>query len=72
MTAIGTKVLPGSSSELVRRVARGQTDFAAVWDGTKAKFEPGGKEHELGEKVRFIQLPTLLPNMTCTLDVLDP
>lgn len=52
------------SSDLVRAVARGQTDdgrkvdIAAVWDGTKTKFadDPAAKA------LRFIRIDAVLPN----------
>lgn len=43
------------SSDLVRLVKAGQADFAAIWDGTKSKFE---NDPELV----YFQLPTPLPN----------
>jgi ABC-type phosphate/phosphonate transport system substrate-binding protein len=44
-----------SSSDLVRQVAEGHADLAAVWDGTKTKFtETSG--------VIFIPIPTVVPN----------
>jgi len=62
-TAIHSKKLGNSSSDLVRGVAAGQYDLAAVWDGTKTKFEsPGDLYEEYGSRVHFIQLPTELPN----------
>jgi ABC-type phosphate/phosphonate transport system substrate-binding protein len=53
-----------SSTELVRIVASGGADLAAVWDGTKAKFEGGDADltQEFGNKLTFIPLPNLLPN----------
>lgn len=52
-----------SSTELVKSVGDSEGVFAAVWDGTKAKFELGGKHYqEYGSKVHFIKLPTTLPN----------
>ena len=52
-----------SSSKLVELVAQGKADLAAVWDGTKAKFEPGGPAYEqYGKNVYFVQFPTSLPN----------
>jgi tRNA A-37 threonylcarbamoyl transferase component Bud32/ABC-type phosphate/phosphonate transport system substrate-binding protein/membrane-associated phospholipid phosphatase len=62
-TAIHSKKLGNSSSDLVRGVAAGQYDLAAVWDGTKTKFEsPGDLYEEYGSRVHFVQLPTELPN----------
>jgi hypothetical protein len=44
-------------------VARGEYDLAAVWDGTKARFESTDSlGQRYGSRVRFIQLPTTLPN----------
>lgn len=51
-----------SSTRLVQLVAEGEADLAAVWDGTRAKFEPGGRHADQGEQVHFIRLPTALPN----------
>ncbi len=63
LIAIGSKQLADAgSTDLVKEVAAGGADFAAVWDGTKVKFA-GGREHAgLGESVHFIQLPNVLPN----------
>lgn len=52
---------PGST-DLVKAVARGDYDLAAVWDGTRRKFEEGGSLHELGDKVMFFELDVELPN----------
>ncbi len=66
MTAINSEqVGGGSSTRLVKLVASGEADFAAVWDGTRNKFEKGGSpglDEEFGRHVYFIQLPTRLPN----------
>ncbi len=43
------------SSSLVRKVKTGEADFAAVWDGTKAKFDQDPDLH-------FLKLPQTLPN----------
>jgi ABC-type phosphate/phosphonate transport system substrate-binding protein len=48
----------GDSSALVKRVADGDADVAAVWDGTKQKIEQG----PLDKQVYFIQLPDRIPN----------
>jgi ABC-type phosphate/phosphonate transport system substrate-binding protein len=48
----------GSSSRLVEHVADGTADLAAVWDGTKQKFE----KSPVGRDVYFIQLPDPIPN----------
>jgi ABC-type phosphate/phosphonate transport system substrate-binding protein len=63
LVAIRSEREGDSSSNLVRSVARGTADLAAVWDGTKAKFEPGGAEFaETGSKVYFVRIDTPLPN----------
>ena len=51
-----------SSSKLVEQVAEGKADLAAVWDGTKNKYEDGDNYRNYGSKVHFIELPTALPN----------
>jgi ABC-type phosphate/phosphonate transport system substrate-binding protein len=59
------KISENSSSKLVEMVADGQAELAAVWDGTKSKFEPGhpsGLFEQFGKKVYFVQLPTAIPN----------
>jgi hypothetical protein len=77
LTAIHTRQAETSgSTELVQPVARGAADLAAVWDGTRAKFEPGhprGLYAKYGERVHFIKLPTALPNdlLVCSAS-LDP
>lgn len=53
-----SKVPGGSSSALVEQVASGAADVAAVWDGTKRKFERG----PLANQVYFVQLPDPIPN----------
>lgn len=51
------------STDLVKAVAMGEFDVAAVWDGTKRKFGPGGElEQEYGGRVRFIEIDMDLPN----------
>ncbi len=55
--AIRTVQAGSSSSDLVRAVARGEYDFAAVWSGTRAAVAGDG---DAG--VHFIELPTVLPN----------
>ena len=63
MTAIEVIKGANSSTELVQKVARGEADLAAVWSGTKVKFDKEGPMHEeYGAKVLFIPLPTPLPN----------
>ena len=49
----------GSSSALVDQVANGRADIAAVWDGTKKKFENTPTGARGGN---FIQLPEPIPN----------
>ncbi len=62
-TAINSRKLGDSSSGLVRSVALGDSDLAAVWDGTKTKFETTDSLYErYGSRIHFIQLPTTLPN----------
>jgi ABC-type phosphate/phosphonate transport system substrate-binding protein len=48
-----------SSSHLVRAVARGDADLAAVWDGTRARFSA---EDPVNRAVTFIRLPSAIPN----------
>lgn len=77
LTAIASRRIDeNSSSALVRMVAEGEADLAAVWDGTTSKFEPGhpdGGYQQYGRKVHFVQLPTVLPNdlLVCSAS-LDP
>jgi ABC-type phosphate/phosphonate transport system substrate-binding protein len=62
-TAIHSRKLGDSSSNLIRAVALGEYELAAVWDGTKTKFEATDSLYErYGSRVHFIQLPTVLPN----------
>jgi len=62
-TATHSRKLGDSSSNLVRAVALGEFELAAVWDGTKTKFEATDSLYErYGSRVHFIQLPTVLPN----------
>jgi len=54
-----------SSSHLVRAVARGEADLAAVWDGTRARFTDGpanAADAEVGRAVAFVRLPSAIPN----------
>jgi ABC-type phosphate/phosphonate transport system substrate-binding protein len=63
LTAISAeKIADASSATLVELVAKGEADVAAVWDGVKARFEPGGSSAALGQQVYFIALPTPIPN----------
>jgi ABC-type phosphate/phosphonate transport system substrate-binding protein len=62
-TAIHSREYGSSSADLVRAVAQDSFDLAAVWDGTKTRFEETDSLWALyGSKVHFIQLPTALPN----------
>jgi ABC-type phosphate/phosphonate transport system substrate-binding protein len=58
LAAIHARQVIGSSSDLVRLVAEGKANLAAVWDGTKAKVEHG----PYSDRVHFVQLPPTLPN----------
>jgi ABC-type phosphate/phosphonate transport system substrate-binding protein len=54
-----------SSSHLVRAVARGEADLAAVWDGTRARFIDGSasaNDSAVGRAVAFVRLPSAIPN----------
>jgi ABC-type phosphate/phosphonate transport system substrate-binding protein len=48
-----------SSSHLVRAVARGEADLAAVWDGTRARF---ADDDAIARTVEFVRLPSAIPN----------
>jgi DNA-binding SARP family transcriptional activator/ABC-type phosphate/phosphonate transport system substrate-binding protein/membrane-associated phospholipid phosphatase len=62
-TAIHSQQFGTSATDLVRAVADGTYDLAAVWDGTKRRFENVDSLRErYGSRVHFIQLPTPLPN----------
>ena len=62
-TAIHSQEFGSSSSDLVRAVAEGRFDLAAVWDATKKRFEEVDSLYQrYGSKVHFIQLPTPIPN----------
>jgi ABC-type phosphate/phosphonate transport system substrate-binding protein len=59
------RVDTNSSSSLVRAVARGEADLAAVWDGTRARFTDGdanGNDRAVGRAVAFVRLPSAIPN----------
>lgn len=61
--AIRSQEVGGGSTDLVLRVARGEADLAAVWDGPKAKFDRGGELYrEFGGELAFIELETIIPN----------
>ena len=54
-----------SSSYLVRAVASGEADLAAVFDGTRARFvEASGStvDAAIGQTVAFVRLPSAIPN----------
>lgn len=53
-----------SSSHLVRAVARGEADLAAVWDGTRARFTDDATDDDsaVGRAVAFVRLPSAIPN----------
>jgi ABC-type phosphate/phosphonate transport system substrate-binding protein len=59
-----TRADTNSSSHLVRAVARGEADLAAVWDGTRARFTDGatGEDNDTGRSVVFVRLPSAIPN----------
>ena len=59
-----TRADSNSSSNLVRAVARGEADLAAVWDGTRARFTSGatGEDDVVGRSVAFVRLPSAIPN----------
>jgi ABC-type phosphate/phosphonate transport system substrate-binding protein len=62
-SAIRTRLTGSGSGDLVRAVAAGSCDIAAVWSGTRASFrEPGSSAAQVGERVYFVALPTALPN----------
>ena len=48
----------GTSSDLVAKVASGDADLAAVWDGTKQKVTDAHRDSQ----IYFIQLPDPIPN----------
>ena len=58
ITSIQVVKHAGKSSDLVAKVASGDADLAAVWDGTKQKV----KDARLDSQVYFIQLPDPIPN----------
>ena len=64
------KARTNSSSDLVKMIAQRKADLAAVWDGTKSGF---ADDDEFRSKVRFMKLPTPLPNdlLVCSAS-LDP
>lgn len=54
-----------SSTELVNEVWHRRADLAAVWDGTKQKFQGAGvdpKRREIGQGMLFIPIPIPVPN----------
>jgi ABC-type phosphate/phosphonate transport system substrate-binding protein len=66
LAAIDVAQIPqNSSSALVRAVARGEADLAAVWDGTRTRFTSGDAspaDLALGREVVFVKLPSAIPN----------
>jgi len=62
-TAIQAQRVAGGTMDVIRSVATGQHDVAAVWSGTKATVEgTDSLAARYGRHLRFIQLPTALPN----------
>ena len=60
-----TRADVSSSSNLVRAVAGGEADLAAVWDGTRARFTDGSAnaaDLAVGRAVAFVRLPSAIPN----------
>jgi ABC-type phosphate/phosphonate transport system substrate-binding protein len=60
-----TRADTNSSSHLVRAVARGEADLAAVWDGTRARFiddSATAEDNAVGRAVAFVRLPSAIPN----------
>jgi len=60
-----TRADVNSSSHLVRAVARGEADLAAVWDGTRARFideNASADDNAVGRAVAFVRLPSAIPN----------
>ena len=54
-----------SSSYLVRAVARGEADLAAVWEGTRTRFSDdaaGTDDAAVEQAVEFVRLPSAIPN----------
>jgi ABC-type phosphate/phosphonate transport system substrate-binding protein len=66
LVAIDARLIDeNSSSALVRAVARGEADVAAVWDGTRARFVEGGtnpSDVALGRGLAMVRLPSTIPN----------
>ena len=61
--AIHARQVGKSSSDLVKGVASGEFDFAAVYDGTKTRFENVDSLFQrYGSQVYFIKLLTAIPN----------
>ncbi len=59
------KIRSTSSTELVNQVWQRQADLAAVWDGTRQKFQQAGDDagrREIGQGVLFIPIPIAVPN----------
>jgi hypothetical protein len=66
LAAIDVAQIPeNSSSALVRAVARGEADLAAVWDGTRTRFtssDASQADLALGREVVFVRLTSAIPN----------
>jgi ABC-type phosphate/phosphonate transport system substrate-binding protein len=66
LAALDISQIPeNSSSALVRAVARGEADLAAVWDGTRTRFTSADArptDLALGREVVFVRLPAAIPN----------
>ncbi len=66
LAAIDASIIDqNSSSALVRAVARGEADLAAVWDGTRARFVDGATDSmdaALGRTLAFVRLQSAIPN----------
>ncbi len=60
--AIRARQVPGGSSDLVRAVAAGDLDLAAVWSGTVAGFQQTPELAAIAARVYFVPLPEMLPN----------
>ena len=61
-TAIRAVRINGGTADLVKGVATGQFDVAAVWSGTKASFERTDSLARYASRVFFVPLPDALPN----------
>ncbi len=61
-TAIRARRVGGGSGDLVKGVATGAYDLAAVWSGTRAAFEATDSLARYARQVWFLPLPEELPN----------